>query len=222
MIIIFDFDYTLFDTVKFRADLTGVLGVSAKKFAESYNKFFKRKKTHYNFESHLEKLVKDGTIRKSEIKAVKKRMFDVLNQINRYLFPEAENILKKFKEKGHALVLITCGDLKWQKAKLNKLKIKKYFSKIIITDGNKARCLGFIKKTRENIIIINDNARESFRMKKILGKGEIFLIKGPHSDNIKHKLNVYSLKGCFNIVKKYEKNNRFSRRQGQAHGRGAA
>ena len=53
MIIIFDLAYTLFDTARFKKDLSALLGMSNESFIVSYKKHFKDKGESYNIEKHI-------------------------------------------------------------------------------------------------------------------------------------------------------------------------
>jgi FMN phosphatase YigB (HAD superfamily) len=60
MIIIFDLDYTLLDTKKFKEKLGVALDMSPEEWARDYKNFFKDKKINYNPERHLAILKKEG------------------------------------------------------------------------------------------------------------------------------------------------------------------
>jgi FMN phosphatase YigB (HAD superfamily) len=113
-----------------------------------------------------------------------------------YLFPSAEKIIKYFKNAGVELILVTFGDKMWQRQKVKNLSIRKYFNRISFEDENKnlSRLLKSLKNGREEILIINDNAKEAKAMMKILGaKAKIFLLDGPYARNIKHNWPINKL-----------------------------
>ena len=127
--------------------------------------------------------------------------------INVFVFPGAEKILKKLKEEGNCLVLLTHGDLAWQKLKLKNLPIKKFFYRIIVTDKEKINELHFLKNAKEKIIIINDNAKENLLIKKYLPQAEIILIHGPHAKNIEYGEKTFKLNDILRLYdNKKEKN----------------
>jgi len=192
MIIIFDLDYTLLDTKKFKAGLANALDLSIDDFEKSYLENFKNKKLNYNLEKHL-KILKQKNTQKL------KQFFKSLDQ---YLFPDSIKILKKLgsapvkarvKKNNNKLILLSFGNKEWQKQKINNLSIKDYFDKIILTDIDKAKILKTLQKTKEKILIINDNAREILEMKKVLKNCNIFLTKGPYCDNVSHNLKTHTL-----------------------------
>lgn len=179
MTIIFDLDYTLLDTKKFKAGLARTLGLNIDDFKRSY---FKNKKINYNLNKHLKILNQKETIKIKEF----------LKKLDKYLFPESINVIKKLK-KNNKLILLSFGDKAWQKQKINNLSIKDYFDEIILTDKNKIEALKPFLNTKERILIVNDNAREALEMKKVLKNCDILLTKGPYSDNIKHNEKIHSL-----------------------------
>lgn len=188
MLIILDLDYTLLNTRKFKKGLARSLGLSMKKFNESYKKLFTDNSLPYDPRKHI-----NETGRTCEASALVEKVNVFLKTIDKYLFPEAEKILKEFKNRGYRLILLTYGNLKWQERKIENSKIKKYFDKFIFTDKAKEDEIKFLKNNDEEIIIVNDNARECAEIKKFLGKGKVFLIRGPYSDNVKHNFRKHSL-----------------------------
>ena len=194
MIVIFDLDYTLLDSTKFRKDLASVFNMSDNEFNKDYKKYFKTKSINYSIDEHLKILKKQKQINSAEEIKIKEKSDNFFQNIDSYLFPEAEETLKQFKNDGNKLILISFGNFDWQKLKIDNLKIKEYFDEIILEDSCKEKSdfLKSLKDSNEKILIINDNAKESFAMAKLLGENcEFKIIQGPYSDNIKHKEKVY-------------------------------
>jgi len=186
--------------MKFKKKLAGVFNMSASKWNMDYKKYFKAKKINYNSKNYLKILKKEGRIDINKEPKINSRLKILLNNIDKYLYSGAEDLLKKLKKRGDKLILASFGNLEWQKEKIGGLKIKKYFNKIILADKNKHLFLNLLKKNKKDIIIINDNAQESFKMKKELGQGKIYLVHGPYSNNIKHSLKVYSIKDLLKVL----------------------
>ena len=66
---------------------------------------------------------------------------------------------------------------------------------MIITDKNKDSVLMFLKKSRGQALVINDNARENIAIKKAMGdRISLILVKSSHSRNVRHTMKEY----CFN------------------------
>lgn len=200
MIYIFDLDYTLFDVKKFNKAIAKILGLSLKKYYESYERDFRSPKINYNIYKHLSILTKEKTITKEKGQVIRNNIAKRFVSLDEFLYPDVENVLRELRSRNCKIVLVSYGDQLWQKYKISRLKIKKYFDKIIITDKQKGNVLDFLKKSKEEKIIINDKATESLEMKKILDKSEIFLIKGPYSKDSQHNLKTYKL----NKILKYK------------------
>lgn len=194
MLIVFDFDYTLFDTKKFRYSISEAFGFSEKYFLETYeNYFLYPEKINYNFYKHVSFLIADHLIDRKEGERVKKNIIELLKRVDDFVFPEVENILKKLKESNNELVLLTYGDIVWQKIKLKNLGIKKYFNRVFITDKPKITSLDNYKKQKGRKIIINDNINENLKLKNKFPDWEIYLVNGPHANSVEHNFKKYTL-----------------------------
>lgn len=201
MIVIFDLDYTLLDSKKFKAGEAAVLEISTKEYTATCEEIFKSKKIHYNLAKHLDYLINKGLIKTEERRNMNRRIRKFLERIDDYLFPQAEKVLSKLQKRGDTLILLTYGDKQWQKIKVKNLKIKKYFKKIIFIEDKKEKALDFLSGTKEKVLIINDKAQECLEMKKKIKQAEIFLVKGPYSHNIEHDLSVHRLEECLKLAR---------------------
>ncbi len=197
MIVIFDLDRTIFDTEKFKEDIAKILNININQYNKDCEKYFTDKKKTYNLYELLRILKSEKRI--SSIKNNSEKIENLLKNSKRYLFPKATEVLEKFKNRGDKLILISVGPLSWQKKKINSLKIKNYFDRIIILEKEKYKNLDFLKKENDEILIINDNAGETFDMKKAIGKCDVCLICGPYSGNAKHNLKTYNIKDCLKL-----------------------
>lgn len=196
MTIIFDLDYTLLDTVKLKRQLAQAMNLKYNEFDEGMLKYFSE--MDYNFDTHLKILAQEGKI-KSLIK-IEKCVNEIFKNLDSCLFPQVLNILAKLKKRGHKLILLTRGDVNWQKRKVCALSARKYFAKIIFTGRSKHLLAKKEFKNEPDIIIVNDNARESLEMKRELGRGKIILIKGPYANNVKHKLKSIMIKNLLSHI----------------------
>lgn len=186
-IYIFDLDYTLLDCAKLKIKLAEILGISEKIYNDTYKLYFTDKGELYSFFKH-------GDLLKMETRQhlpawaglVSAALGKSKERFDRYLFPEAEIVLKKLKSDGHKLLLLTYGDIEWQKYKVENLKIKKYFDDIVYTDQEKEK-FNFEKVQEDDIIIVNDNARECLEMSKNFPNARVFLVGGQYSNNAEHE-----------------------------------
>mgnify|MGYP001586765372 FL=1 len=194
-IAIFDLDYTLLDTVRFKIDLNGVF-FPFSVFTSDYQTLFKDYGINYNFQKHLLYLKEAGRIKtEKDEKIIKEKFADFFKTINKYIFPQVEEVIVYFKNKGVKIVLATFGDLDFHKLKIENLRIKDYFDEIFYTDdgmNGKIEFLKNIKEDNDEIFIINDKAKESLDMLGIIGnKGRLFLMRGPYSENVAHNKKMY-------------------------------
>jgi len=206
MIVIFDLDYTLLDTEKFKIDLAKTIGISFEVFSDSYRQFVsgdgtQQRKTRYILNEHLDSLIKSGAVKASEKKQIEMKVEEFLKRIDDYLFAEAEDVLRNLKDRGHELILATFGNPEWHQLKVGNLSIKKYFDQIIITDKDKSPLIEFLKKNDKEIAVVNDNAGETIAMQEALGHCQIILIAGPYSNNCEHNFEEHELIDCLELIK---------------------
>ncbi|MFC1678499.1 HAD family hydrolase [Patescibacteria group bacterium] len=200
MTIVFDLDYTLLNTLRFEEELAKALTLDFEEYRQSSKKYFDVQGINYNAYKHIGFLLHDDKLTKQQNSVIKNNILTLLKSTNDYLFGEAEDLLKNIKEAGHKIILLTLGDPVWQGMKINYLKINKYFDKIMLTDKDKEKVIDFLKNEKERVILVNDNAQESLKIKKVLGNIRIILIKGPHSKNIKHNLKIHELKNVWEEI----------------------
>lgn len=160
--IIFDFDDTLFDTKKLKGDIFKEIashGVNRTLIKKTY----KECRSAYCLSKHTQILKKhDLLIPKSIHKKVAGYNF------KSYLFPGIINDLEKLSKKNY-LILLTKGDKKFQKTKIEGTNISKYFKEVHVTQKNKEE---FFKKTKypHPIYFINDKESENKIIKKLFPK----------------------------------------------------
>ncbi len=201
MIIIFDLDYTLLDMKIWKKMLADAMDISEEEYYETYSDYFYKNKIKYNIFKHLDYLIERKIISESKKEVILSQITEKIKNIDKALFPKAEEVLEKFKNKKYKLILITWGDNVWHGLKLNNLKIKKYFDKIVIADKKKGDCVDFLKNDEDKKVLINDNLKESIYLNEKLKNSEIFLIKSKYSRNCSELLPEYSLKDCLNLIK---------------------
>lgn len=190
--IIFDLDYTLLDTAKFKEKMADIF--NKEDFEADYEKYFKSEGINFDFEKYLDILKSQGRIDSEREKELRLKMGELTRNMDNYLYPKVENVLKHFKESGAELILITFGDKKWQEEKVRNLSITKYFDKIIFEEKDKGQSeyLRSLGETNEKILIINDNPSEAEEMLKVLKRGELYLVKGPYNKENKPQINELS------------------------------
>jgi len=196
MILIFDLDNTLLDTERFKKDKSAIFGITPKENELQGDLLFKKRGLNYNPEEHIKFLRDSGRIKTArEEKKITAGLKKLIKNIDDYLLVGVEETLIYLKKKGHKLFLMTLGDLSIQKPKVNNLRIKKYFEKIIYEEKDKSQNK-FIKdlaNSSEDILIVNDRDNQALEMQKVLGKkARIFLVKGPFLKNTGYKGKIYN------------------------------
>ncbi len=170
-VVILDFDYTLFDTVKFKISLAK----SLKKFGVNGNLFFRlyRKSISinsdgahsYDMSKHL-KLI-SHQISNFPIRLAYNSLIGVIKESDLYLYGGARHFIKRLNGLGCKLVLVTYGDRSFQKKKLYYSGITKHFYKVIfIQRGVKGAALENFPVAVSKIFFISDQTGELNHVKR--------------------------------------------------------
>ncbi|KKS34180.1 MAG: hypothetical protein UU95_C0016G0012 [Parcubacteria group bacterium GW2011_GWC2_42_12] len=194
MKIIFDLDYTLLDTVRFKDALADIF--VQENFYADYKKYFKDQGINFDPREYLNILKDEGKIDSYAEKEIKSGLKELLGMMDNYLFRGVAKILKKLKDGGAELILLTFGNKEWHEDKIRTLSIGRYFTQIVFEEEDKAgsEYLRSLKNTEEEVLIVNDNAKETEKMIKIIGeKAKVFLVDGPYVKNIKHNWPIHKL-----------------------------
>jgi len=200
MKVIFDLDYTLLDTIKFKEALAEIfkdLGLDIN-FEKNYNYLKKERGENFGLNIFIDFLKENHEISEDMIKDIKIKCDELLRRIDGFLFPEAKRLLELLKRNGHEIILATFGRKGWQEQKVSGLSenVKEKFYQIIFEELDKSKGEFFenLVKEKESVIIINDNAKECLEMEQALGdRAEIYLLESKYSHNAKHDFKIYSL-----------------------------
>lgn len=170
MKIIFDFDYTLFDTRKFKLSFQKAfekLGADKELFFQTY----KNSKIEgiYNPQIHF-KLIKqakpDISIRKLE-----KALNDVLKETSKFLYPDTLSFLEKWQGKVD-LFLLSSGQDRFQRKKIENSSIQGFFKEVFTSQEiiNKASFLKNISGIGEKTFFIDDRPEALSKIKQSFPK----------------------------------------------------
>lgn len=128
----FDFDGTLFNTALFYENFVNLLkdyGVSESLVVDVRKKLFTM--SIFSVNKLVSKIVGDNNLDES----IYKKVDDLYK--NNYVYEDCVSFLKKVSGKFE-LILLTYGDMEYQKKKIECSGLSSYFNKIIITEKNKA------------------------------------------------------------------------------------
>ena len=201
MIYIFDLDSTLLNTQKLRCDLARSMGLTVNEFDARRQKLHAGK-GHYSLFRHIEHLRQSGALRKS-YSSLPRKTENIIKRLDEYLFAATTPLLNLIARNRDEMVLITRGNKEWQQAKIDHLSIVKYFSRVIVTEGDKTKSLRYLKMEKApKITVINDRPGELLILKKFFGrKCRILLVKGAHNRDFKHNLEAHSLSEVYRMIK---------------------
>ncbi len=191
MKIIFDFDYTLFSTKKLFENLKEEFkgsGVSDKLFSETFQK--SKGAFGYNSENQFKLIIEEKP--ELNLKKLKIAFKKIINRADQFVYPDVLPVLRNL-EKENELILLSYGEKKFQKEKIENSKILSYFNKIIITqDINKVSDLKKILKEKEVGLFVEDAPNTLYEAKKVfpnlitvrIKREEGKYIKEPDNKNI--------------------------------------
>ena len=208
MILIFDFDHTLFSAKKLYFALKESfrkIGVEGNLFQETFEKS-KGRGRDYKPKIQFQLIKKAG----SEISLQKlERAFKiVLNKAPKFLYPDTIWFLKRWRENADS-TLLSYGEEKFQKDKIKASKIRRFLKRIIITqDINKLKPSKKIFQNKGKTIFVEDNPQTLSKVKKFspnvitirINRGEGKYTKLPDDKNI--DFSIKNLKQLDKILKK--------------------
>lgn len=181
--IIIDFDDTLFDTIYLKADwakLLGRYGIDNHLFQQTYQGAYQDEsgRAAFSFERHLSILEK--TVLNLDKVKIQKNKEKFIKGLGGYLKEGAVDFLLALKRKGFLLILLSLGAQDYQRLKIKRTGIGKYFDKIITVDESKARVLrSLLGQKFESTILINDKIKESQEIAASFPKLKIILMVSP-------------------------------------------
>lgn len=167
-----DFDRTLFDCDSFLGDLYSIIQkykIPKKIFKDSQ---IQCKKMGFNPYIILEKVEKHCSFNHEIYNDIDK----LLDNTSSYLYADALLFLNNLKKSGYEIIILTKGNLEYQKRKITNSNISKYCDDIIITMSHK----GNLNIDYMNSVFIDDNPVE---IKNILRKKPKELIRIKRNDS---------------------------------------
>lgn len=159
MDIFLDFDNVIFDTRKFKRSLMRAFrdgGVSARDFTRTYEEA--KNGRPYSPARHLQLLAREGCV--ADMRRVKTSVIRATTDTSPFVFRDAHAFFARHGKKD--LRLLSFGDPAFQKKKISGSGIKKYFSAVIVTKGDKGKEIEKVMrtrvKTRQSAVVLIDDS----------------------------------------------------------------
>jgi phosphoglycolate phosphatase-like HAD superfamily hydrolase len=183
MRIVFDLDYTLLDTTKFKealADIFTSRGVSRDRYEEAYRATVNRHEGAYEYdpEVHLQ-LLTDALASVADVSRAREEIRQLLTRTGEYLFPGAVELLDGLRHSGNELVLLTLGNEQWQRTKVEHSGLAGHVDRVVTVNKAKVEVISEIVGHGGQALIINDNGSEIGEMMKREPQCRFVLVKGP-------------------------------------------
>ena len=179
---LFDLDYTLLDTEKFKNALIAAIvsvGGPSEEDCQSAFRAVTEKTGMFDVDSFFHEL-KD-TFFGDQVAIEARAAFDrVLTETAQYVYPEAKELLEALrKHDGASVDLMTFGNEAWQRAKVEHSGLAELFDETIYTDKDKGERLRDAGRGQDLVIVVNDNGEEIQRMIAAAPEYTYILKKGP-------------------------------------------
>lgn len=184
-IIIFDFDDTLFETARFKKEISKIFAsyrVSAGLFKKTYQ-LSKGDKDYWQPEKQLDLLARNlPSIKKKRISTEIKSLF---KQAGDFLYPDVRPFFKKIqperKKQQVKLILMTYGNPTVQLSKISHCRLASFFDKIIMAQRptKEKEILNILKKSGGKVIFIEDRGSVIDPLKRRHPKLVAFHIQRP-------------------------------------------
>lgn len=197
MIVVFDLDYTLLDTERFKVCLCAALEISLDSFQAHSVSLFSGSEAggsprHYDLLEHVEFLSHGDPGLKHYLSGRCESL--VHSQMDHFLYPGAISAVQKFRDARWEVHLMTLGSPAFQAWKVSGLTTLEPLLHRKVFVGT--RKVDFLKEYLENgdrTLFINDNARESLEILESLPTLRLALIDGGYCHNTNHSLPLFKL-----------------------------
>lgn len=166
-----DFDRTIYNTDKLYKDMDNVIkkyGIKKERFKEVEKIIFKEP-ILFNYISVIKYICDKDGISKKVIEELKK----ILLRGDTYIYEDTYDFIKKYKNEGYIIHILTYGDLNFQLMKLSNLSVCDIINSIFVTqnykfdlDLNYSNSIFIDDNPRDLIGLFNNNARIVIRIKR--------------------------------------------------------
>lgn len=181
MTIIFDLDYTLLDTAAFKKELSSALrecGISDTEFQEVYSEKVEKEELVRDFDPLMYVKELRDSLSCSEEEVVG-RIEKVAGNASSHLFPDAVEVLGALKSEGHRLMLMTHGNVAWQKKKVEQSGIRDVFDEVFYAPEKKEDLKDVLADIEMPAVMVNDNGKEIDLLGTAFPQYRMIAVRGP-------------------------------------------
>lgn len=181
MKIVFDLDYTLLDTVKFKEALLAATGVGEKEYIAAYDEVVATNNGFFDPEKLFLEMHRRGSFVDGDtMEQAKERFTQVLMGTEKYLYPDAKELLEALaKHKEIVVELMTFGNKKWQQQKVDHSGLRALFNAVHCVDEEKKNVISRAGEGHDKVIVVNDNGKEMDEMHDAAPEYVYIFKKGP-------------------------------------------
>ncbi|HSD12144.1 MAG TPA: HAD hydrolase-like protein [Patescibacteria group bacterium] len=179
MKIVFDLDYTLLDTVKFKEALVAATGVDEKAYEEAYADAVARNGGLFEPGVLFAELKGRGLLTEEGAADARARFDEVLTTTERYLYPHAKELVEALGKHEADIDLMTFGNADWQRAKVEHSGLARMFDAVLYAEKDKKEFVRGVGEGQDKVIIVNDNGKEMQEMMSAAPEYSYILKKGP-------------------------------------------
>lgn len=161
-----DLDKTLFDCRRLEEEIWKIcerVGVARDDYWVTYRKALctvNPKQFDYTFEEHLKFLADLGYKLDGKVLTELEKLLQ-----NNYLFSDSLDLIKFLREKSRQLILLTAGDVEFQRKKIANSKITDFFDEVKILSGYKEKYVAEKFQGNKKGLFVNDSLRENLLIK---------------------------------------------------------
>ncbi len=181
MVIVLDLDYTLLDTGRFKEALASVFaecGIKKERFLHTYRQTAESDPSAYDYD-----LIRHVNILAEELKCTPEDLYksvdEVLSNTTDYLYPGAKRFVEQLRKLGFKVILLTLGNVGWQKVKVEHSGLSELFDETVLTRSNKEMALARFADEPRPVVVVNDNSEEVFAMREIEPSFHYIIKRGP-------------------------------------------
>ncbi len=177
-VLVLDFDHTCYDTDAFllfeiRNRMIDTFNIPIDAWEEAYEA---SAQIGYSLERHREELIK---ILKKELFSVEEiQKFEKEIDFSKYLYPDTIKFVKKAKEEGYKIMLLSFGETKWQDKKVKGCGFDKYMDVIKYTREAGGK-MGVLREYTENckrVLFVENNGRDIDNVRRFLPYVETYFM----------------------------------------------